>query len=573
MTSVLYSLLQVAPSLHGFSGQGLALLFEASLKGTLFLLLAVALALGLRRASAASRHLLWTLALGAMLALPIVSLTVPAWHVPILSSLVATAAGERTIRSENLAVVSPGPQVGTEPAAQRPATAAFAPASGPDWLGWILALWAIGLLLMVARIAGGEVRVRGFRRHSRLFETGQAKSILESVSRHLGISRPVELRTSAEIAIPFTWRSFRPIIFLPAEAEHWSGEQLEFVMAHELAHVSRYDYLSQMPAHVACGLFWFHPLVWLAAFQMRRERERACDDLVLSLGHPATDYAEFLLALGRRLRRLDIAWSTSVAMAQPSQLEVRMKALLDSKLNHRPLAASRVLFAAALAVALILPAAAMRATAESATGNISGTVHDPSGAVIPDAGVVLVNSRTQTRIATRTGEDGSFNFPAVPAGRYRLDFAKPGFARTQTGEFELKSSSDLHQNFTLDVGWVSEEVVVRGHRPSEAPAIAPHAPRRIRVGGLVQAAKLVKMAKPIYPANAEKQGIEGTVILRAVIGTSGQILSLAPYNGADPALTKAAMDAVRQWQYQPTLLNGVPVEVATTITIVFRLDQ
>lgn len=87
------------------------------------------------------------------------------------------------------------------------------------------------------------------------------------------------------------------------------------------------------------------------------------------------------------------------------------------------------------------------------------------------------------------------------------------------------------------------------------------------------AAKLIKMVEPVYPPTAEKQGIEGTVILRAVIGTSGQILSLAPFNSADSALTRAAMDAVGQWQYQPSLLNGVPVEVSTTITVDFRLDH
>lgn len=89
----------------------------------------------------------------------------------------------------------------------------------------------------------------------------------------------------------------------------------------------------------------------------------------------------------------------------------------------------------------------------------------------------------------------------------------------------------------------------------------------------MQAAKLVNHVVPVYPPNAEKQGIEGTVILRAVIGTNGQMLSLSPYNDADPSLTSAAMAAVGQWRYQPTLLNGLPVEVVTTITVAFRLDK
>ena len=92
------------------------------------------------------------------------------------------------------------------------------------------------------------------------------------------------------------------------------------MVAHEMAHVNRCDYMTQLAAQIACAVFWFHPLVWLAAIEMRRERERACDDAVLNLGHRATDYGEFLLALSRSLRRLDGAWLTGVGMAQSSQL-------------------------------------------------------------------------------------------------------------------------------------------------------------------------------------------------------------------------------------------------------------
>jgi TonB family protein len=573
MTGGLSSLLQASQYLRGFSGHGFALLFEATLKGTFFLLLAVALTLALRRASAAARHLVWTLALGAMLALPIFFLTVPAWNVPMISSLPADTSGERTMMGEDLAVVFQNHHANVDHAARRLAPAAVDTAGHPARVGWILSLWAIGTMLLAARIAVGEVRVRRVTRRSRLFETSQAKSILENVRPRLRISRAIELRTSTEIAIPFTRGAFRPTVLLPAEAHQWSRKQLEWVLAHELAHVHRYDYLTQMPAQVACALFWFHPLVWLAAFAMRKERERACDDMVLSLGHRATDYAEFLLVLSCGLRRLDGAWLTSVAMAQSSQLEVRMKALLDPELNHKPLAASRVLLAAALAAVLLLPVAAIRAAAKNATGNISGTVHDPSGAVIPGANVTLLNMGLNFRIVGHSGADGAFEFPAIPAGGYRLEITSPGFAYTKSADLELKPSGDLHEDITMDIGDLIQEVVVHGHKSAENPPTPPPAPRRIRVGGNVQRAKLTCQPKPDYPASAEKQGIEGTVILRAVIGTSGQILSLSPDNDADSDLISAAMNAVRQWRYQPTLLNGVPVEVVTTITVVFRLDE
>jgi TonB family protein len=320
-------------------------------------------------------------------------------------------------------------------------------------------------------------------------------------------------------------------------------------------------------------LFWFNPLVWFAAMAMRRERERACDDVILSLEQRAADYGEFLLVLARGLRRSGDVWLTSVATGQISQLEVRMKALLDPQLDHRPVSPRRALFATALAVALILPVAAIHATAKKATGDITGTVQDPSGAVIPGAKVTALNLETQDRISTYTGDDGSFEFPAIPTGRYQLETTKPGFAYEKGMEFKLEPSIELHEDIVLEVGAVSEQIVVRGHASAETPPVPPHAPKRIRVGGLVQAAKLVNHVVPVYPASAEKQGVEGTVILRAVIGTSGQMLSLSPYNDADPGLTSAAMEAVSQWRYEPTLLNGVPVEVVTTITVVFRLDK
>jgi protein TonB len=100
----------------------------------------------------------------------------------------------------------------------------------------------------------------------------------------------------------------------------------------------------------------------------------------------------------------------------------------------------------------------------------------------------------------------------------------------------------------------------------------PVVPQRVRVGGNVQASRLISKVQPVYPAIAEQSGVQGTVLLHAVIGMDGHLLSLGVANSsANPDLANAAMDAVRQWVYQPTLLNGMPVEVVTTVAVVFRL--
>ncbi|HXH50359.1 MAG TPA: M56 family metallopeptidase [Terriglobia bacterium] len=565
MTGIFHSLVQVTQFPSAFYGWSFTFLSEVLVKGTILVLVAFALGLVLRAASAASRHLVWTLALSALLALPVFALTLPAWEVPVPAPSSSFNGSVQVAPKRTFTANPHSRRSATTEETRQPAV--------PAWPSLFLFVWATGALFFLARMAVGEIRVRSLTGRSRLFRTSQALSVLEDAIRGLRISRAVELRTSAEIGIPFTRGDFRPAIFLPEEAREWTRERLEFVLAHELAHVNRHDYLTQIPAQIVCALFWFHPLVWFAAVQMRKERERACDDMVLNLGHPAADYAEFLVMLGRSLRSLTPAWSTSIAMAQSSQLEARMKALLDPMMNHKPLTANRALFAAVLTFALLVPVASIRGTVKNATGSISGTVHDPSGAVIPGAAVSLFNMKSHDKIEIGTGQDGSFTFPAIPAGRYQLEIASPGFVRKRSPVLELKPSGDLHEAITLDVGEVSQTITVTGQRPAEAIAAPRHPPKRILVGGNVQAPKVVEMAKPVYPASAKKQGIEGTVILRAVIGTSGQILSLEPYNGAHPALIKAAMDAVGRWRYQPTLLNGVPVEVATTITVVFRLDQ
>lgn len=111
-------------------------------------------------------------------------------------------------------------------------------------------------------------------------------------------------------------------------------------------------------------------------------------------------------------------------------------------------------------------------------------------------------------------------------------------------------------------------------RPAERTkaAAAEKLPDRIRVGGLVQAARLVSRVIPTYPALAKQAHVQGTVTLVAVIGCDGTVRSLRVMSG-HPLLVRAALDAVSKWVYRPTLLNGEPVEVDTEIDVIFSLAQ
>jgi protein TonB len=108
--------------------------------------------------------------------------------------------------------------------------------------------------------------------------------------------------------------------------------------------------------------------------------------------------------------------------------------------------------------------------------------------------------------------------------------------------------------------------------PPPPPVEKPRTPQRIRVGGNVQAANLIRKVIPVYPALAKQARIQGTVKFQAIIGKDGTIQNLQLVSG-HPLLVASAQQAVSQWVYRPTLLNGEPVEVVTTIDVNFTLSQ
>jgi TonB family protein len=362
--------------------------------------------------------------------------------------------------------------------------------------------------------------------------------------------------------MPLAWRVLRPVILLPSEADEWPPQRLRAVLLHELAHIDRHDCWTLAMAELAVALYWFHPLVWWAAGCARRERERACDDRVLAAGVAASGYADDLLEVARR--RLDSALPAP-AMARASNLETRLRAILDPTIRRSAVRARAVAAAAGMALLVLGPLAALRLHGQGAEG-LSGIIYDASGGTVPGATVEILDIDTGQKQTMASGPIGNYSFANLPPGHYQLMVSSPGFAVYARKGIAVRGTLDV----VLALGSVIESVTVTGKGPQVAPKLEPH---RIRVGGSVQAAKALQTPKPIYPASAESAGIAGTVLLRAVISTDGGIMGLTELSSPDPMLADAAVEAVRQWRYLPTLLNGQPVEVVTTISVNFRLEQ
>jgi len=107
--------------------------------------------------------------------------------------------------------------------------------------------------------------------------------------------------------------------------------------------------------------------------------------------------------------------------------------------------------------------------------------------------------------------------------------------------------------------------------PTPANPTAPSPVNRIRVGGNVQNAKMIRQVQPVYPEIAKKANVSGTVLLHVIVAKDGTVQQIQ-YISGPPLLMRSSMEAVRQWRYEPTLLNGEPVEVETTVSVVYELS-
>jgi beta-lactamase regulating signal transducer with metallopeptidase domain len=294
-------------------------------KATLVLLLTAIAAAALWRASAATRHLVWCAGIVGVLTLPVFSALLPSWELPLLPAREPAAPArydqiDRPVRSVQAPASAPAPTVLAAPAE---ADAAWLPRAAA---GVALTGVAAGLLWLALGFWG----VARLGRRAEVVRDPEWLRTSHEAAEQLGLRRPVLLLRTRGSVMPATGGLLWPVIVVPDVAEEWPADRRRAVLAHELAHVKRFDCLTQALAQVACALFWWHPAVWYAARRLRVERERACDDLVLRAGTRPSEYAAHLLEIARAHRGLRLATPALVSMARPSHLESRLLWVLDA---------------------------------------------------------------------------------------------------------------------------------------------------------------------------------------------------------------------------------------------------
>jgi len=392
------------------------ILLDATIKGAVILLIASVLCFFLRRTSAAARHLVWSLALISVLALPVFSMLLPGWSLPVLPKITiierptdtaktiddffspvsgdaalqefeslpnitameqqaaetktfdnlltiyskGAALKENQLKSPETVLSSTGTSELNESSTVLPSDESRTHNAGLNLSAWFVIIWLVGTLLIFARMLTGVIGVHVVKRRAQPVIDASIVNLSHRIAKNLGLKRRFKLLKSSRTRVPMTLGFFKPVVLLPEDAETWPSARQKVVLLHELAHIKRSDIVYNVISQVVAALYWFNPLVWYAHHVLYAERERACDDYVIVSGIKSTDYANHLLDIARSLRSERWISFAPVTMARRSQLEWRMRAILDPEKCRRALKPVTTIAACLIVASLVLPFAAMQ---------------------------------------------------------------------------------------------------------------------------------------------------------------------------------------------------------------------
>ena len=421
----------------------MTLLLTLLLKSLLLFAISGLLLFALRRSSAAARSLVCLLTLGALLALPLFSLMLPGWHLPVLSAEPTPSRPSPALPVREGKESSPLAAAANSSAGAAASPIQLSPTAAPHSKSSLTGrtpakqgggFFLLGLLLASVRPLLGLWGIRRLSRTCLDIADPQTLALTADCARLLGLKTPPRLCVAA-VPVPMTWGWRRPVIALPAASTDWPEDRLRSVLLHEMAHIKRRDWPAHRLADFACALYWFHPLVWLTARRLRSETELACDDLVLASGIPAPDYARHLLEIASALPRVPGRSNAAIAMAQTSKIESRLTMILDKTRPRRTVARRVLVFALLPASAALITLAVLRpdAKAQTAPLSLSADADNPILSLPNGTTVRMVGITDTQRLAPWWSPNGlpvagilpknALVYPNLPAGVQGRAFA------------------------------------------------------------------------------------------------------------------------------------------------------
>jgi TonB family protein len=412
------------------------------------------------------------------------------------------------------------------------APAAQGPAAAVSWLdrveSWALPVWSLGVLLLSLRLVWGARQLYGLRRRGEP-ATGPVLTAVARLGARMGVRRPVAVWISALADGPSVVGWIRPLILLPsATLLGLTPEQLEAVLAHEMAHIRRFDYAVNLLQMLIETLLFYHPAVWWVSARMRHERELCCDDLAVESCDNALCYARALT----RLERLRLV-APGMAMASTGgPLLYRIQRLMGAAgPEYRP---SRL--PAILAVCLGLGCLALNvhwARAQEKPPEQPKQQEPATVTVTKDGKSMVVTLRNGVKEPQEQAHPVTFYMAADPGRTAKATFDG------EPGERGMLVPEGQEQQGTIGVaeGRANYVFIGRGE---------PHNDRGIQVdtGG----ATVLKSEPVRYPYAAVEKNIQGTVVVEVTLDGEGEVSDAHVVSG--PAeLRKAALESLLNWRF------------------------
>jgi TonB family protein len=508
-------------------------------------------------------------------------------------------------------------------------------ARGPDGIPWgaiVGSVVAAGVVLRLVWLAVGLLRLS---RLTRRLPAAEATGEVDALQAELGTRARVHFAPG--LAQPVTFGVAPAVVLLPAALREASAEERTAVLCHELLHVQRRDWPWVLVEEAVLAVLWFHPAVWWLVGELQLAREQVVDRLTVAATGARRAYMDALFSAAdapsappllagflrrRHLARRLIALTEEVVMSRarlavggvvvlgvllgsgavavaawplaavqlssvpdagattpPGQLAVAHRVGLDvpgglsQQLTNATIVLDLVVEAqgdvtavrpvsfAMAAGKLSLSATDLKAVEGMLSGKTfyrAGAAGAPPGGVSLDAAAVVRDLDAMLKAASGALAQWRFNPPA----------AAPAIARL-SAQFDLTAGQ-------ATVGRVQPLSGFSGAPAPMSTFVArpgrPAPDGTLRVGGEIRAPQKVYNVSPVYPQEAQDARVQGIVIIEAKIAADGSVAEAWVLRSI-PMLDGAALDAVRQWRYSPTLLNGAPVPVIMTVTVNFTLSD
>ncbi|MBU4330588.1 MAG: TonB family protein [Acidobacteria bacterium] len=455
---------------------------------------------------------------------------------------------------------------------------------GIDLFGMI---WGLGFVIFLLRIGWGAASVRRIKKAAFPVRDIRLLRLFRSAAGMSDLIR-VELLESSQVRVPQVFGIRNPVILLPRDfSRSLSDGEILGIFIHELSHVQHRDTAVGLFQRLALAVNWWNPLVKRISCELSCAREEVSDTQVLLRGD-SREYARCLIHLAERSGfRRDIPASSSLASSHLPLTERVQKILSkERKMDTMLKKPTRILVALS---AVLCVGLAVSSRLSFAVSGFSGSGQEirvvwNEPEITTDPAPKLIQKR-----------DPVYPTEAVKAGiqgMVTLSGRTDGEGRVKEVEI-LSAQNDLLKDAAVlaVLGWMFEPVRQEGGSPvvvfgagfdfkleNGQPAVTikyrafMDSGPAVRATGIIKPPKLIKRVEPVYPEEARTEGVKGVVILEATTDIYGRVQKVRVLRSI-PLLDKAAIDAARQWVYEPAVIDGKPRGVIVTITVNFVGDR